>query len=39
MVWMSTVLTLSAIGVGVMLGGAVAAMPILRMIETEVRKG
>jgi ABC-type sugar transport system ATPase subunit len=39
MVWMSTVLTLSAIGVGVMVGGAVAAMPILRMIETEVRKG
>jgi len=39
MVWMSTVLTLSAVGVGVMVGGAVAAMPILRMIETEVRKG
>jgi hypothetical protein len=39
MVWMSTVLTLSAIGVGVMVGGAVAAMPILRMIETEVRNG
>jgi hypothetical protein len=39
MVWMSTVLTLSAIGAGVMVGGAVAAMPILRMIETEVRKG
>jgi hypothetical protein len=39
MVWMSTVLTLSAIGVGVMVGGAVAAMPILRMIETEVGGG
>jgi hypothetical protein len=39
MVWMSTVLTLSAVGVGVMVGGAAAAMPILRMIETEVRKG
>jgi hypothetical protein len=38
MVWMSTVLTLSAVGVGVMVGGAAAAMPILRMIETEVRK-
>ncbi len=39
MVWMSTVLTLSAVGVGVMVGGAVAAMPILRMIETEVGRG
>ena len=39
MVWMSTVLTLSAVGAGVMVGGAVAAMPILRMIETEARKG
>ena len=39
MVWMSTVLTLSAIGAGIMVGGAVAAMPILRMIETEARKG
>ena len=38
MVWMSTVLTLSAVGVGVVVGGAAAAMPILRMIETEVRK-
>jgi hypothetical protein len=38
MVWMSTVLTLSAVGVGVMVGGAAAAMPILRMVETEVRK-
>jgi hypothetical protein len=38
MVWMSTVLTLSAVGVGVMVGG-VAAMPILRMIETEVKEG
>ena len=38
MVWMSTVLTLSAVGVGVAVGGAAAAMPILRMIETEVRK-
>jgi hypothetical protein len=39
MVWMSTVLTLSAVGVGVMVGGAVAAMPIMRMVETEVGKG
>jgi ABC-type sugar transport system ATPase subunit len=39
MVWMSTVLTLGAVGVGVMAGGAAAAMPILRMIETEVRTG
>ena len=39
MVWMSTVLTLSAVGVGVMAGGVAAAMPILRMIETEVGKG
>jgi hypothetical protein len=39
MVWMSTVLTLSAVGVGVMIGGAAAAMPILRMIETEAGKG
>ena len=39
MVWMSTVLTLGAIGVGVMVGGAAAAMPIQQMIETEVRKG
>ncbi len=39
MVWMSTVLTLSAVGVGVMVGGAVAAMPILRMVEREVSKG
>jgi hypothetical protein len=38
MVWMSTVLTLSAVGAGVMIGGAAAAMPILRMIETEARK-
>ena len=37
MVWMSTVLTLSAVGVGVMVGGAVAAMPIMRMVESEVR--
>jgi hypothetical protein len=39
MVWMSTVLALGAVGVGVMAGGAAAAMPILRMIETEVRTG
>jgi hypothetical protein len=38
MVWMSTVLTLSAVGAGITVGGIAAAMPILRMIVKEVRK-
>jgi hypothetical protein len=35
MVWLSTVLTLGAVGLGVMIGGA-AARPIERMVDAEV---
>ena len=38
MVWLSTVLTLGAVGVGIMAGG-VAARPIEKMVEAEAAAG
>ena len=38
MVWLSTVLTLSAVGLGVMVGGT-AATPIQKMIDAEATAG
>lgn len=37
MVWLSTVFTLGAIGLGIMLGG-IAAHPVEKMVEAETKK-